>query len=471
MKKRNWFIVARLIADFLYVYGFVLWIPALIGGAEGDYELGVVFGVSAALLIAGGGLARRHLSASEVQPHHAAMALALTWILLSLVSTFPFVVHGLTWMDALFEAFSAWTDTGLTMIPEPETLPYALAFFRVLMQWISGLGIVLFMLALRGPSPKAAQRLFEAEGRFEDFTTDLWTVGRTLVLIYAGYTVAGFVGLWATGVPPFDALAHAITSLSTGGFSTNSVGVGLYGPLPSLVAMGLMLAGGISFNSHRALLAGNVRKFFRNPEVRALLVIITVATAFLLLAGWRRGWATGPMETLFYVISAVTSCGAGTRPALGEMPTLLIVVVILLMIGGAVYGSTTGGIKLWRLLIIAQVIRREMRRPFYPRGTVMPIRMGDHVIGDQVALQVAAYALLYLAMGVAGSIVFVLFGYDVLASLFIVFSAQGTVGLNIIPDAPYYGMPALLKAQLILHMLMGRMEILPLFYLLRGFRE
>jgi trk system potassium uptake protein TrkH len=145
--------------------------------------------------------------------------------------------------------------------------------------------------------------------------------------------------------------------------------------------------------------------------------------------------------------------------------------VFLLMISGAVYGSTTGALKLWRLMIIGQVIGREVRLPFYPSGTVIPIRVGAKRIAEGTALQVSAYALLYLAIGLLGSLVFMLFGYGSLDALFTVFSAQGNVGLNAIPDALYYGMHPVLKAQLIVHMLIGRMEILPLLYLLHGLRD
>jgi trk system potassium uptake protein TrkH len=473
MRKRDIPILLRLVADVLSAYGFLLLIPMGIALFAGEYRQAVTFGIGATLFVLAFSLLRRKTSTAGVRKHHGAMALALTWTLLSLFSCVPFRVNGMGWIDGLFESFSAWTDTGLTMIPHPEDLPVSLGFFRVLMQWISGLGIVMFMLFLRGPSPRAAQSLFQAEGRFEDFTTSIWQVGRTTVLIYLGYTVAGFMLFVVLGVPPFHALTHAITSLSTGGFSTNSVGVGLYGALPSVVAMGLMLCGGISFGSHHALIRGNVRKFFRNPEIRALFAIIVGASGLLALERWL---VTGrvldqALESVFYVITTISTCGAGTTLPLSEVPDVWVFTITLLMLSGAMYGSTTGALKLWRLIIVGQMIGREIRRPFYPPGTIMPIRMGNNHITGDVALQVAGYVLLYLSIGLAGSLVFMLFGYRSLHSLFTVFSAQGNVGLNAMPEAAYYGMHPALKVQLIVHMLIGRMEIYPLLTLLRGLRE
>jgi trk system potassium uptake protein TrkH len=177
------------------------------------------------------------------------------------------------------------------------------------------------------------------------------------------------------------------------------------------------------------------------------------------------------LPSVFYTISALSTCGAGTTLPLSEVPDVWVFTMILLMISGAAYGSTTGGLKLWRVIIIGQVIGREIRRPFYPAQAVLPITMGNNRIHGRTIIEVAAYALLYLAMGLGGSLVFMLFGHRSLHALFSVFSAQGNVGLNAMPEALWYGMHPFLKVQLIFHMLIGRMEIFPLLYIARGFRE
>jgi trk system potassium uptake protein TrkH len=177
------------------------------------------------------------------------------------------------------------------------------------------------------------------------------------------------------------------------------------------------------------------------------------------------------MESVFYVVSAISTCGAGTTLPLVAAPPTFRFTVLLLMISGAAYGSTTGALKLWRLIVVGQVIGREIRLPFYPRGTAMPICVGRSVVSESAALQVAAYALFYTTIALVGSLIFMLFGYDSLDALFTVFSAQGNVGLNGMSEAAYYGMHPVLKLQLVLHMLLGRMEIFPLLYLLRGLWE
>jgi trk system potassium uptake protein TrkH len=288
----------------------------------------------------------------------------------------------------------------------------------------------------------------------------------------------GFLAFLVLGIPPFHALTHSITSLSTGGFSTNSVGVGWYGTLPSIVAIALMLCGGIGFGSHHALVTGKIRKFLQNPEIKVLFWVIVVASVMLLVEqtfvaqdSSVRPIGDRLMQSVFYVVSAISTCGAGSTLPLVAAPPTMRFTVLLLMISGAAYGSTTGALKLWRLIIVGQVIGREIKLPFYPRGTVMPIRVGTNHVTESTALQVAAYALLYVAIALVGSLIFMLFGYDSLDALFTVFSAQGNVGLNGMSDALYYGMDPVLKLQLIFHMLIGRMEIFPLLYLLHSLRQ
>lgn len=472
LRLRDWQVVGRLLADIGQWFGVFVLLVGLLALATGDLPGVVSFmglGLSVGLLSF---CVRRRRMEDGVSSRHAVFALALAWPVLSLLSVVPFVAGGMEWIDAAYESFSAWTDTGLTMVRDPSTLPVALGTFRIVIQWFSGLGIVMFMLSLRVSSARAAYSFFQAEGRPEAFSTDLWTIGRTVVRIYCAYTLLGFLALWVSGLSPYEALAHAITSLSTGGFSTNPVGVGVYGAVPTAVAMVLMLAGGISFASHRELVTGGWQKFWHDPEVRLLLILIVVASGLVMtqaaLIGFRE---LGVQDGVFYVVTAITTCGAGTLPPLSDVPPSIQFTLLLLMVSGATFGSTTGALKLWRLLVMAQVVAREVRRPLYPERAVLPLRVRGITLSDSTAATVLGYVALYLTLGIVGSLVFTLFGYSPLEALFVVFSAQGNVGLNILPDARYFSMPALLKGQLIVHMLLGRVEILPFLSLLYSIRR
>jgi len=473
MRSKNFRLIFRLVIDIFFAFGFVLLLAL---AAAWFYEESVYirfFGISALAFLLSCGSIRHFLKADGVRRLHAASAMALAWVLLSLFSSIPLWMAGVPGIDAVFEAFSGWTDTGLTMIPDPEILPFSVGLFRVLTQWVSGLGIVFLILMLHGSSPRAAWQFFKAEQRSEDFSTSIWAVGRTIALIYFAYTLLGFLVFLWMGLPTYHALIHAITSLSTGGFSSNSVGVGLYGVGPTIAAIVLMLMGGISFSSHRSFVRGDVKAFFRNPEVRALGVLLGIALVFVLtsLAMDSDLTAETTLAGVFYVASAVSTAGAGTVLPLHGMPEAALFVVVLLMISGSVYGSTTGGIKLWRILILGKIIQREVRRPILPENSIQPIIIGTRIVSEREALQVSSYIVVYILLAMIGIIIFLFSGYDLMQSIFTIFSAQGNVGLNIIRPAGYFGMHPLLKLQLILHMLLGRMEIFPLFYLLHLVRE
>ena len=455
------------------MFSFILLIPTILAYVMKEQVMWITFGMEAVFCFIVSLSVRRKTNTAGMKQYHGAIAIAISWTLISLIAAIPFRINGLTWIDSLFEAFSGWTDTGASMIPDPEMLPYSLGLFRAMSQWLSGLGLVVLLLSLSGGSPSVMRRLFESEGRHEDFNTSAWKIGRTIVIIYLGYTLAGVLGMWATGVPIFHAITHTMTSLSTGGFSSNSVGIGIYGAMPTIISILLMIAGGISFSSHQALLSGNFKKFIENPEVRTFAIILIISSALGLL---QMRLANIPvmvnaLDTIFYVVSAASTTGAHTTLSLPGTPDVFRFMLTVLMAIGASYGSATGGLKLWRLIILGKIIYREVRAPFYPSGTILPIRMGKNVIREDVVSKVAGYTMLYITVAMIGSLIFMMFGHTAIDSLFTVFSSQGNVGLTGMTAAMNFGMHPFLKLVLIFHMLVGRMEIFPLLFLIVALRD
>jgi trk system potassium uptake protein TrkH len=234
-----------------------------------------------------------------------------------------------------------------------------------------------------------------------------------------------------------------------------------------------MIAGGISFSSHQALFSGNVKKFVQNSEVRIFAAILVGSSALGLLQMQLANISVmeNALDTIFYVVSAASTTGAHTVLSLPETPNAFLVMLTILMAIGASYGSATGGLKLWRLIIIAKVIIREVRAPFYPSGTILPIRMGNNVIDEDAVGRVAGYTMLYTIVALIGSLIFMMFGHTALDSMFAVFSSQGNVGLTGMTAAMNFGMHPFLKLLLVFHMLIGRMEIFPLLYIIVGIQN
>lgn len=179
--------------------------------------------------------------------------------------------------------------------------------------------------------------------------------------------------------------------------------------------------------------------------------------------------STSIYDGFFYIVSAITGTGATTIVSLNSLPALTIFIIILLMIFGACYGSTTGALKIWRILILFKVIRREIHKAFLPQKTIVQLKIGDRVISDDAALKALSYLALYAFFLISGSIIFMLFGFGSIESIFTVASAQGNVGLNLLSGQVWYSMSPFLKLLLSLHMIVGRMEILPFLILLKSF--
>lgn len=455
------------LSNMMRFVGIAMLIPLIVAYLYGEILFVEVFGLIGIIVFIVFSVLRIFLGKREVRFRHAIISIALAWFIVGIISAIPFLFIGLSPIDAFFESVSGWSGTGITMFGNPEKLPFAINFWRGLIQWIGGFGIVLLALLIF-EKPQTAHKLFAAEGRNEDFYLSVVKVARTILLIYFGYTLLGSILFVISGMSLFDAIFHSFTSIATAGFSTQASGIGFYGTNAMLVSILIMILGGMSFESHFDLIHGRVRKFLSNPEIKFFFGILLLATGLIftnLFVFKNNSFFDG----FFYVVSALTSTGATPSMAISQFPALSVFVIILLMIFGACYGSTTGGLKIWRIIILFRVIRREIHKAFLPKHMVFPIKIGDRVISDDDALKALSYLSLYLFFIVIGSIIFMLFGYGVIESVFTVASAQGNSGLSLLGWDALYALDPFLKFLLSLHMIIGRMEILPFLILIKSF--
>jgi trk system potassium uptake protein TrkH len=450
-------------SQMLRILGLLFLAPTLIALIYGETSYAVMFFFIALGLFVPFTIAHMSLKGQSPKIRHAIAAIAFTWFMFALVGAIPLWFHGFSFIDGLFESMSGWSGTGLSILSDPSTQPYSINFWRCFMQWAGGLGVVVMALLVL-ERPETAEMLFAAEGRTEDFTLNLYAIGRTILGIYLVLTFAGIALFLLAGLPPFEALITTFTTLSTGGFSSNAVGVGAFGQGAMLVAMLVMLAGGISFVSHKDLIEGNARRFFANPEIRFLLTLVGIASALIAFDFYHNGQSQY-FDGVFYAISAITGTGNTGPVAVSSFPQMTISVLIMLMIFGACYGSTTSALKLWRVILLYKVTLRDIRRHFLPRGAQIPLKVNRVAISPQSALQVSAYVFIYFAFLVLGSMAFMVAGYPSLDAVFTVASAQGNVGLSLV-DVP--GLPGLLKVLLTFHMFIGRIEIIPLLVFVQG---
>jgi len=420
-----------------------------------------------ALVLAGGGFVCSRIEApAHVRQNEAMAATALGFALGGLAMAWPFTAAGLAPLDAVFESVSAITTTGLSTGGPIAGVPRALLFARSWMQWYGGLTIVIlaFVLVL-GPGA-AARRLTIADTAPEDLASGTFARGRRLLIVYAGLTAAGFAALWALGLNPFDAAVHAFSSLSTGGFSSHQDSVaGIGGRAVHTAVALLFVLGAVSFSLQYRAWKGGPMTLLRDGGFLTLIAAAAAVWVLVVLAQWLAGAALGPglaADAAFMALSAQTTTGFQTVAPADLAPASKLALIAAMTVGGDV-GSTAGGIKIFRLLVILRLLQLLFARACMPRHAVAEARIGGQSLGpDEIATAVSVVAL-FAATILISWFCFLAAGYDALDSLFDVVSAVGTVGLSTGVASPDLAAP--LKIVLCLDMLMGRLEILAVLVL------
>lgn len=415
----------------------------------------------------------------------AAISLAaLAWLVIAIIGGLPFYLAriyigpewGLTFVNSVFESMSGFTATGLNLYGmRVEGLPYSILFWRSLTQWVGGVGvIVLFLSVLVARTGTIAHKLYLAEGRDHRLVPSVVKTTRRIWAIYAGYTGLLAIILIGLGMPIFDSVNHSMTALATGGFSVQNFSIMNYRLLGyenafwfEVAIMPFMILGGISFAMHYQLFLGNVKEFFDNIEVKAILIITLISTIILAITlgltfeSFRYG--------SFQVITAITGTGFNTAPV-GAWNDFQKFLLTILMIFGGGYGSTASAIKLLRVVIIFYALIWLIKQYLLPESAVSRMNIGDKHYSHEAIQNVAVYIILYIILLVSASMVFMYNGASAVDSLFEVASAQGNVGLSV--GLTGADMPLVEKITLIIVMWAGRLEIFPvLVFITSPFRK
>jgi trk system potassium uptake protein TrkH len=438
-------------------------LAALIGGV---IESAVALTVTILLLAVGGWIAQRIEAPSEIQPNEALVLAAGAFLMTPVAMIWPLCTYGMAPLDAWFEAVSAVTTTGLTTIGLPEQEAWALLLTRSWMQWYGGLGFAVLCVVMLVPHGLVARRLLEPTGARESSIPSMIGHARRLFLVYGAITLAGWLALWAAETDGLRALMHTLSGVSTGGFSSLDDSLaGFDRPASAWVLSSMTLLGAISLPLYLSAARGDWRRFFRDAELRALIILtLLVATV---LGGLFASSGMSPVDAirkgLFLGVSAQTGSGftpldPGTLPDAAKWTSILSMAV-----GGSV-GSTTGGIKLLRLLVLLRVIQLLIRRMGLPPHAVAEARLNGRALEAGEMLHIIVVPTLFLVV-VTGSLVpFLMHGYAPLDALFEVVSATGTVGLT--TGITSSDLPALLKSVLAFDMLAGRLEFIALLVVL-----
>ncbi|RME44412.1 MAG: TrkH family potassium uptake protein [Caldilineae bacterium] len=417
------------------------------------------------LLLSAGGLV---LWRALTPPHtvsltwqEGAVIVVLSWVLSTVVGAIPFILAiDLNFTQAIFEATSGWTTTGLSVVDVAHA-PQLILFYRSVLQLAGGAGFAIIMLsALSGP---AGAGLSAAEGRSDLLLPHVRQSAQLVLSMYSGYVAAGTAALWLAGMNWFDALNHAFAALSTGGFSTHPESIGYWdSPLLEGVVIVLMILGSLNFVTGYALFRGKLRATARNGEVKQEVFLTLLFTLVILFGVTVQLYPDLQKEVrvaIFETVTNLTTTGFATvdyRPwnGLGWLS-----LVLLMLIGGG-SGSTAGGIKQYRIYALYRGLVWEVRRMFLPANTLTEpdVWQGENrqFLSSQNLSQVSLYIFLHMTFFFIGSGILAAHGYSLKESLFEFASALSTVGTSVGVTAPDAA-PGVLWTE-IAGMFLGRLE-------------
>ena len=474
----RWAAVGFILGQFLVALAASMLLPIGWGLAFGGGGLQAL--VWAALLTGASGgalLAALPRPERELKQREALALVVLAWAAVASFGSLPFVLSGYfrSVTDAVFEGTSGFTTTGATILPDVEILPEPIQLWRCFSHWLGGMGIVLLGLAILPLVGHGGMSLYRAEfsgAKSEKLKPRITETVLALYKLYVAFTVAELVALRVAGMTWFEATCHAFSTLGTGGFSTRNASVGGFqSPAIEWIVIVFMMIAGVSFVQHyRLFVEQRPRSFFTDFEVRAYLLVALAAAALIVptlvfFNGY--GLARAVRGAAFQVAAIITTTGFGTENFELWFPLAQMILFGLMFVGGCT-GSTAGGLKVSRFVLLARVVGREFRRMVERHG-VFTVRLGGRVI-PETTIQ-SLLNLIYLAGVVlaASCLLLAAQGVDLLTSIaasvacmFNIGPGFGTVG----PAENYAHLPAFSKWVLMVCMVAGRLEFYTLIVIL-----
>lgn len=451
---------------FLMMIGMIILIPLLTilfyPGDAGESKLFIIPGVVAIIIGYLLSLILRGKETAKLDRHQDILLIFLIWIIAIFISAFPFILSGnYNFTQAIFESTSGYSTTGLTVVDVTVT-SHIFLLYRSLLQFFGGVGLVLVLTS--AISDKYGMKLYHAEGHNDKLLPNLAKSARLILSIYSLYIIIGSILYTLFGMSFFDAINHAIASVSTGGFSTKTASIGHYQSFPiELITIVLMLLGSTNLIIHLMIFKTKFKKAFHHIEVK-LLILITIIFLPMMTLSFMQSSGDTFLNSLrlgvFQFVSSITTTGFQTVDQFSGLPHIINFSVIILMVIGGGIGSTSGGIKQYRVALLLKSLYWNIRDKMSHQRTIHTNyiqKFGKDVeIAPDELQNNQSFILLYLLVLAFGTFVFSIYGYTLEESLFEFASALGTVGLSI-GVISYHLEPVLLWITT-LGMLMGRLE-------------
>jgi trk system potassium uptake protein len=475
----NWQIIVPVVSGALLAVGIgllVCFVVALVGGDGGAAAFGIPAAVTTPLALVGVESGRR-LRSTTLRARDGYFAVTLAWVAAAAVGAVPFLLHGTydAASDAFFESMSGFTTTGATLLEEIERQPDAILLWRSLMQWLGGVGIVVLVVAIAPATGLATQRVFYAETpgvTAERLTPRIADTAKIIWAVYLALTGLGCLAYFLAGMPSWDAINHSLTTVATGGFSTRTASIAAFDSVAiELVAIVFMTAGGINFAFYWLALRRRDRLWPQAAEVRAYILILVGATAVvtlsLLLADDAADLAESLRASAFTVVSVVTTTGYTTVDFDTWSDFARLGLLMLMFVGGCA-GSTSGGMKVIRILLLGKASAQEVQRHLQPKA-VQVLRTRGRVFTEEVRRGIFVFFAIYLGVCGAGALVMAAIGLDLVTAIVCAVATLNIIGPGLaevgasenftaVPEAGRWVLSAL--------MLVGRLEVFTVLVLL-----
>jgi trk system potassium uptake protein TrkH len=436
-------------------------VPLLVSLLFGDFSVSRRYALVIAVLLSIGLACSRLRPAQRMQNNEAMVITALIFLFSPLVMIWPVMASGLGFTDALFETVSAVTTTGLSTTDSLVGMSKTFLFSRAWMQWIGGLGIVILCMAALIQPGLTAKRLDISENYDDDIIGGTRAMARRVLTIYSLLTVAGIAFLLLSGVDWFTAILYCLAAISTGGFSphdTSLSGLPNY-PAETVVIM-ISMAGAISLLLYYRAYDKGWRTIWQDRQIKGFLLSALLVTTILAWLLWYQDgliWTEALRQGALNGLSALSTAGFAAMD-IGDMGDGSKFTLIMAMAVGGSAGSTAGGIKIIRLLILFHMLSLVIQRAGSPSHAVLQARLGERKIEADEMFNAVILFVLFIFTAALSWLPFLALGYAPMDSLFEVISALGTAGLS--AGITSRELPSLLKGILCVDMLLGRLEIL-----------
>lgn len=480
--------IIQLSSSLLYILSVLLLIPILVAMVYSEPMLVYKSFLYVALLSFVLGTVFKALTynfEAKMDLTTAMILCTFSWVLVSLIGAIPFMI-GLnkSFIDAMFESVSGFTTTGITVFQGLDAMSFSMVFWRGFIQWLGGLGILTFFLFVTAKSEGDTWQLFSAEGHKINASRPVPNVYRTIKYfwaIYAAYTLIEILLLWGLGLNFFEAMIHSFTTLSTGGFSNHDASIAYYQIAGykhyrsiEYTLIFFMFLGGINFLVHYKMIKEDRLFIFKDIEARTFMKVILAFTGLTIIGVYvSRGLVLENLEetirkTVFQIVSVITTTGFGTED-IGSafFPSITKQIFVLLMIVGGCVGSTAGGIKILRIIILEKLLKREVTKLSLPSSAVLPTTVNGIIIGSDELFRITAIVFGWLLLIVVGAGITALFSdlgpFEAFSGMA---SAVGNIGPFYFSVEKMVSLSWVIKLTYIIGMLAGRLELLPLYLLI-----